>query len=406
MSRQLFLRFSLSPKQAVQWLHYDQQRIEQGSVEQEQLQSISDLSRESPAIVLLPGQLVTHCRTKLDNQSKLAIKALPYQLEEQLSSPIESLHLAISTPLDNWVSISVIERLKLETYLTLLAEAQIEIKACYADYQLLPDSELCGWQDADSVLIRGPGQGCSLDNKVFPAWWEQSVHSQQTDREEAGDEPASTNPQLTLFGHLETLPAGCVQQPAVDDLLLVMAENYLPKRCINLLQGLYLQKDPLLGRLELLRWPLTLLFIIALIHSLSLYTGNLATSQQLNQTKAAIEAEFRHSFPKARNLVKPHAQMKYQLSKLEQRYNQTSLLEAIDKVKPLFSNASIRPTGLNFQAESNTLKIQLKSTKQIPLDQIKQSLKHASSSITLTTFVPRGAGYESELTYSPVGGTR
>jgi len=398
MSKQIFIRFHLGAEQSVDWLLYDTQLIDQGSLKPEQLYKLAKISKQTPAIIILPGQQVLHCRSELEGKPALALKALPYQLEEQLSSPIEALHLACSTPIEGRVSVNLIERTLLDSYIDQLTLAQIEIKACYADYQLLPDTQLCGWQENGNILIHGPNLGCSLDSQLFPPWWQQIVSEAPL-----ADGCSTSNLQLDFYGDLAVIPKNCTQQPAVDNLLLLMAKHYEPQRSVNLLQGDYQPTDPLLNKLKLSLWPLTLLFLIAIACSLILYTENRQLAQQLEETRLQIKTEFRRSFPQARNLVRLRAQMQHQLSQLKIRYSQNSMLQLIDKTSPAIAESPVKTTRISYQAEKNSLTIQLTSPEASEITRLKKELEQTIPGITLTGAVKRGTHYESILTYKPAG---
>ncbi|MCV6591121.1 MAG: type II secretion system protein GspL [Marinobacterium sp.] len=402
MSRQLFIRFPLQPAKQIQWLLYDKQSVEQGYIEPDQLYTLAATSQQYPTIVLLPGQQVLECRTELEGNSRLALKALPFQLEEQLSSPIEELHLVYSNIKIGQVRVNLIKHSLMETWLAQLSEAGLEVRACYADRQLLPGNRLCAWTEADQVLIQGPDSGVTLPLSLLPAWW-QKYSAEQLSK---SDSELCTTGDVRLTLHtdnpeiVDKLSGEIQLQPPVDDLLLLMATYYKTENCLNLCQGTYRQRDRLLSQLTPLRWPLLLLLMISLLWSLSLHTDNRYKQQKLSQYKVAIKEQFRQSFPHARNLVRPRAQMQHQLQQLETRYQQSYLLQGIYELNPLLADAAIKTTRLSYSNHDRALQLQLETASSAGYSRLKDSLVIQPIAIQLTEPDQRGATVHFKLNYS------
>lgn len=162
-----------SPWQPVKWQ----------PVKRQQLAELVATSTRNPsdaiasAVFIIPGEAVTSRTIALPKGVKRHLQqALPYLLEDELASPIETLHIAsgeISG--DNKTLIFAIDKTLMADYLALATELALPLTAVIPDYLLLPTTttpQLANWHN--KTLIRLPdGTGMAFPAAATPQAIEQ-----------------------------------------------------------------------------------------------------------------------------------------------------------------------------------------------------------------------------------------
>ncbi len=322
-------------------------------------------------VVIVPGTevLLTGARVPGRNRQRL-LRAIPYALEEQLASDVESLHFAIGPAQgDDTYPVAVVDRARMDGWTALLAEHHIVANQCLPEMLALPLTE-DGWSlmvKGDDVLARtGPYTGFASDLETFPA-----LVALFDARNEA---PA----RACLFGD-GSLEIDDMYLDVVDpelQALEILGRGYVQGPTLDLLQGNYSRSEEW-GRI-LRPWKTTAALLVAglLLAGVSTGMNYFSLSKQQEQLAAEIEAVYRETFPKARRIVNPRAQMEQKLKELQRQAGgggQTAFLALLTDVgRILRSNKGVRIQGVTYR--DGRLDLQLMADNVQVLDQLKQAL--------------------------------
>lgn len=322
-------------------------------------------------VVLVPGEDVALQEARVPggrNRQRL-MRTIPFALEEQLASDVEDLHFAHGKALgDDRYPVAVVERQQMDAWANLLRDAGISAHQWVPETLALPRGE-AGWSllsDAERVLVRSgefSGFACDMDNLGV---------------------------MISLLAGGDRLPeracvygADAVQLIGVDveldtsklQQLDILARGWSQGPVIDLLQGAYSRREEW-GRL-LRPWKATaaLLLAGALLAGGSASVNYYRLTQLQRQLAADIEALYKQTFPDARRIVNPRAQMEQQLSQLQRRAGGGSA----DFLGMFAETASVvrSAQGISVQGASyrdGRLDLDLQADNLQLLDSLKQAL--------------------------------
>ncbi|MCU7914749.1 MAG: type II secretion system protein GspL [Candidatus Thiodiazotropha sp. (ex Gloverina cf. vestifex)] len=277
------------------------------------LAAAAELARGRRTLLLIPASevLITKVQLPTKNRQRL-MQAIPFTLETVLTQYVEQVHFAIgATDSDNITPVVVINRSRLDTWLSRLESAGIEPLGIYIDLLCLPLSQQHWslYHDDATLLVRtGPFEGFS----VGPASGVDLIQFalQQSETPPEALDVHQLEGAQSLSG-LETVEAKSHIIPLENQVQLteLMAGNLKEKQQINLLQGDYQRVD------KLKRWlPAAILAGIALLLTLVMNVTNYYSyKQQSAELDTRIRQVFQQAFPNIKRVVDPKVQMEQQL---------------------------------------------------------------------------------------------
>lgn len=372
--------------------------------------------------VLVPATEVLLAEVELPpmNRQRLA-RAVPFVLEEQLASDVESLHVAVGErDAAGRVASAVVARDILDTWLARLRTAGLQPDMVSPELFGVPrDDADDGWAlliDGNRALLRtGPQAGLGFDpDNLVP------VLSACLD--DAGETPPG---QLTVTvcadADFEDSPAYrelaelCAEQELALSLLrqtdedpvgdVVLAQGFDEQAAINLLQGDYSRKEQLEKLLRPWRPALILavLWLVVQFGLLGLEYNRFST--QHSELNEQITTLYRETFPEARKIVDPKVQMEQALQKLRSSAGgHSGLLFLLAGAGTVFNDTS----GLQLRSlrySDGKLDVDLRLPDLQALDRLKQALSgQAGLKVEIVSASSRDGKVESRIALS--GGRR
>ena len=348
MSESLVVRLGTSREQPVHWLVWS---VEQGEIIASGIlpsaQALGELKERAggrPVVVLVPGSSLILRRVTLPGRyGRQSHKALPYLLEEQVASDVESLHIAVLGHDGNQVDLAALDREQMQSWLAWLGEADLTSRKLLPDVLALPlPAE--GWaalQLGDEWLLRqGECQGMVAEAALLPLLLD-------------GEHPP-------IHAHT-ALPAGVSGQwQAADPELpmLLLARGALTSR-VNLLQGDFKPRSDLFKH-----WRPWRKVAIAAAVLLLMVLGNRGLDlYRLDASDKALKAEIRQVytriFPGETRIVNVRGQMEQHLRVLGQD-NRGGLLLWMTELAPVFAQVQgLKPQVIRFDADRRELRLQV-----------------------------------------------
>jgi general secretion pathway protein L len=312
MSGELFIRFE-GDAESASWLRL----AEDGAVAASGHGPLSEVKAAAAGyrlVVIIPAEEVLLCRAAVPVQKRrLLAQAVPYALEDQLAADVETLHFAFGQVVNDEVAVAVIDRALMDGWLARLREASLNPYALVAETLLLPWQE-GAWQLAcfenHCLLRNGEQSGFAMDAANTAVLVQQALA-----------EAEESKPQRLVVHGAAASPLGELEleiepQPLPDAILPWLASHYDERLAINLLQGSYSRRERL-GQYWR-PWRVAASLAVALL--LLQVGGTIADHQRLSSERVAlqeqIETIYRQTFPEARKVVNPKAQMENALKAL------------------------------------------------------------------------------------------
>lgn len=351
-------------------------------------------------IALAPGHDVVLTEATLPTRNrKRMLTAVPYALEEQLISDIETLHFALGS-IDKLgpVPVAVVERRHMQHWLDRLQAVELRPDA------LIPEQLALPWQpgswtvlvEARQMLVRsGALQGFAIDPDLAAVLLRSALQDAGDNRPQRLEIHACVAADPELAGIAADFGLELVAHACADPLAL-FAANYNAEHSINLLQGDYSRNEQL-GRL----WRPWRLTAVLLVGWLMLGVGtriidyrHLDHEQHALQDK--IEQVYRQTFPTDKNIVNPRVQMERHLAELGGG-NGTGFLELLTLAGPaLKATPGLEMKSLRSQNGELELELNMKDLQG--LDQLKQRLTAAGPlSVEIVSAASRDGKVEGRL---------
>lgn len=355
---------------AVSWLTPD------GKVSQGQLRDAAAQAGSQRLVILVPGEdvLLTAARIPGGRRQPM-LQALPYALEEQLASDPEELHFAVGAKsADNTWPVAVVAKAKMQQWLELLSEANIQPESMIPDTLAVPhaDGRITVWLDPAGLRVRTgrlAGYAVDPDNLQTALAAELAGHEDHQPqvfcldlRQEAVPSPCPALAESIAHTREQTSAAP----------LTVLAQGLHPDLSIDLLQGVYSRAPQWNKTWQYWRTPLALLLTFLLLQGASGLLSLAALRAESRTLSQRIEKVYRTTFPDARQVVNPKAQMEQRLKGLNTG-NQAGFLALAAALNPaLTQSAGHKILQIRFQNPQLDLTIETPDLRT--LEALKQRL--------------------------------
>ncbi|MGY8773686.1 type II secretion system protein GspL [Spongiibacter tropicus] len=345
MSERLLLSMPADGDLRIHWLHWSdstQQRLDTGSIEAGgSLDDLGERFAGVPCYVIAPGEWVSWQQVVLPKGGRVGLAALPFQLEEQLCSDLDSLHLVCGNIVANQPSdVLVVDRQRMDEWFALLKDSGLKVKSLLPDYAVLPENVVL--LDERRATVRLPAAAASLSTDNLSAWWQVA----------GGDvSPRCYSEQGAAIA--VSLPAESTQ--TYEQRLEQIARLFSPWP-MNLLSGDYRLKEESNVLWQRLRWPVVLAGLLLALHWLSLGLEIADSRRQIALYEQGIDDIYRDTFPGAR-IVNARSQMRSQLAALEGgNVEQSAFMPWLDRIaRASKGDSGIRLQQLNY--EKNAVKV-------------------------------------------------
>jgi general secretion pathway protein L len=366
---QLVVRLGSGPSDPISWIVYSTQEneiIASGELANAQdLSSLSERAGQRPITALVPTSDVLLKWVSLPAKAgRKALAAIPYMLEDEISSDINEQFFALGPKKGNKQAVAIVSREKLQSWLLCIEQAGLTCDKLIPDVLALPQARQ-GWalvELSGQLLIR-QDQWNGLQGEK--SWLVQAINhyaKQQTDplnlENYSGEE-------LAELSHvdLEKMPLELPMK-----VLAIGAGNVK----FNLLQGDFKTKKQANGDWK--KWRLA-----AALATLALLTTLIDKSIEQNhlsakrvQLSAQIKAEYKRAFPNAGAFRDVRKTMRSKMAALEQGGGGASMLLMLSQLSSAFSDSQVKPQTLRFDASRSELRMQAVANNYEALEQFKK----------------------------------
>jgi len=360
---------------SVQWLHWDSKlgySVGRGEARPSDLAKIAQQHSHSINVLITPGETVRSLNVKLPNKSKAAISTIPFQLEDQLCSKLEDLHIASGRVIDKQVCSLVVEHQKMRQWKTFSEQCEINFRYIVPDFSLLPTTADIGslWSDGQRILVNSnafQGSLSALAYQHFSATFWPNLKTQLAFYS-AGD-------------YLEEFPRETTRTNT--DLLNVLAQRFseIPSATlINLAQGEYQVASQ--SNLQLKRFfaPAIAAGLLALTLLALSITDNYQLEKKNKQLKTQMVSLYKVLFPRDRRVTDPYAQMRGKLKNSATDNNQ-NFLSWMALVAPALTQHKIKLVNLKYDTQPNVLRLQIEASDYNSLENLASAINQQSNTL-------------------------
>lgn len=352
--------------------------IQRGSLDE-----VAAQAHGASVIVLVPGIDVLLLTTQVPTANRQRIlKAVPYQLEDQLASDVGDLHFAVGDRAGSGhVPCAVVARVRMTEWVHRLREFNIQPDVLVADYLALP-IEPASWtlyKDADGVMVRvglQSGFFVELDNLVPML---EIALSEQGEQRPARLRILDADPD-TPMPELSALNIEFSHEPFDAQAFLTLARNVERNTALNLLQGDFSRREQL-GKMWRPWRPAAVLMAAFIVLHLALSTVDLIRDKRrLEQLRAEVKQVYLAAFPNEKTAPNPRAQMETHLKVLrgEKKGGGTGFLGILGGSASVLKNTP----GLELRSmryKDGKLDVDFTVRDLQVLDQLKQNLSQQAA---------------------------
>ena len=401
MSETLVIRLRASEAAPASWLIVDRSGVRSGAVHTGPLADALSLVENRSTVLLLPAGDVALAEPELPLRSGARLaQAVPFALEEQLASEVETMHFAVGARSAGAAGtpVAFVARSLMDRWQAACEAAGIHPDAAYADATAVPVSPgACTMLLDEGMLFvrRANAVPYALDANPLGAALDLALGDVTEAAENvvfyAGAAEYEAN-RDTIEG-LRSRTATLQVKLLPDGALPLLAAQVGSDAGVNLLQGPYAARSSLSARLREWRLPAALAAATALVFLASQGFSVWKLGQAEKKLDAEIVAVFSAAMP-GQKAVDPRAQMQGVLGSRGAAGG--ALLPAVSALATAIAQSpQAKVESLSFRG--NALELRLTAPTVEALDSIKQALSQGGLSAELQSATPRGQTVEGRL---------
>lgn len=364
MNEILLIRLGAQASDVIDWLVWsrsEREIIASGTLAgAEALGQLQERAGGRPVIALVPAADLLFKTVALPGRGgRQALKALPYLLEEEVATDVESLHLVVLQQQGNQVQLLAVDHQRMQQWLAWLSAAGLTAERILPDVLALPLATT-GWSAValrDLWLFRtGAWSGMQVEN----SWLGPLLQ---------GFDPP---PVIVSYSPLPVDVPGEWQSAPAELPLHLLVAGALESR-VTLLTGAY-RRQPEWQRL-LQPWRKVGLAVAVLA---ALWLGNqVLFLQQLQAEAKSVKAQtvtlYKQLFPGETKVINAKSQMTQHLKALDGKGATTSFVRQLMLLGPVFGQVpAVRPDLLRYDAARNEFRLQATAGSYQDFDRFRQ----------------------------------
>lgn len=375
MSEQLVVRLGSTLEDKLHWLVWsdsDQEIIASGTLDNaDSLSTLQQRAAHRAITLLVPSSDVLLKKVTLPSKaSRKALAAIPFMLEDELSSDIDNLFFAAGPKQGDQQAVAIVSHDKIQQWQQMVTDAGMQCEKMLPDVLALPDNEN-SWSLlslGDDLLVKqDKWQGLQGESLwVLPAI--EHMAKQQT-------QPVH----LTLYSELN-LPGNLanieLEQAPADMAMQILAKGALQHK-FNLLQGDYKVRKQ--SNQQWKKWR-----VAAVLGAIALTTSLIdkgVEAHLLNQQQAELQAqiakEYQRGFPNGGHYRNIKSKITDLMQKLQQGGGGVSMLAMLSQLSDAFAASELHPQAMRFNQNRSELRIQAEAKNFNAIEQFKAKAEAA-----------------------------
>lgn len=352
--QRLILRLGNDLESPVHWLVYNESEkeiIASGELPSAtSLDSLKEHADNSKVVALVPSSSVLLTSVTLPpNANRKVLSAIPFMLEEDVSSDINEQFVALGQREADTQHLAVVAKEKVIMWQSWLKEADIFCDAMYPDALALPtaDNTITLLQLEQQLIVRfSDHQGMEGE-----AEWLLPLVLAKAKQEEK---------HIQCYSEIDNLDEDAHEDLVFDyqELPLRLFSQHINETSINLLQGDFAVKRE--GNRTWQKWKL-----VATLAAVALVVNMVAKSIELNSIKsqrlelnANITETIEQAFPNIGAYRQARVAVQNEMRRLEQAGGGLGMLAIMSQLSGAFANSGVAPQTLRYDATRTELRMQ------------------------------------------------
>lgn len=348
------------------WSGHEQEIIASGVLDDaSELSSLSQRAGSRPITALVPGcDVLLKWVTMPAKASSKALSAIPYMLEEDLSTDIAEQFFAIGDKKSQQQAVAVVNRQKMQSWLDAIESAGLFCDKLLPDVLAVPFVENT-WSLVTlghlAMIRQDQWQGLQGDSIwVLPAI-EHFAKQQTTPLQVANH----SDQDISRLANVDVLP----QQLEMPMQLLAVGAL---KSSFNLLQGEFKAKKQNNGNWK--QWRVAA--VLAVVAFLVTFVDKQLELHRLETQSASLSeqmlTEYKRAFPNKSRPRQIRRAMENGLAQLERGGGSASMLAMMSQLTQAFQNSNVKPQTMRFDSARSELRLQAVAGQYEDLEQFKR----------------------------------
>lgn len=375
MTERLIIRLASKASHKNHWLIWsdsENEIIASGAVDNaEQLNALTEKAQYRQVVCLLPSVDVYIKEVVINGvYSRHIQQALPYLVEEELASDVETLHFSVLSKQADLLHVAICNKQKIIAWQAWLESAQISCKQFMPEGLALPVVQDGQWQ---AIQL---GNNWIIRESEQLAWGCESAMLAFMLESKLQDNPAQ---QIVSYS---PLPENCPGQWLHNGAVLAMellARGTLHNKT-NVLTGEF--KPEKEANKQLKKWRVTgiLSAVFVLLLMLNLHLKKTQVQAQTALVKLHVETVYQQAFPLQNKLkyVRIKKKIKTMLRSVDSGTAKSGFLQMLNELLPAFlENAQLKPTSIKFDSQKKEMRILISGDSFQAFEKLTSSLtKH------------------------------
>lgn len=386
MTDTLLIDFTTST-QSVNWVRFEgNKHLSSGT---DTLSNLVELSSNCQVVVWVPSDELTFTTITVPvGQTRHLDTIIPNLLEEEVAADIDELHFSVSkVSAEGQVNLAIIEKVVLEDWLNLFAEAGLTPNALLPDIYSLPMKENTWSMNIENnvcLLRTSPQLGHVFDVNNL-AFMYQMI---------SGDtQPNITAYTSTMIDKVQELPIEFAE--TLDKLAALPNATVLE---MNLLQGDFRPQSSLSRYWKQWKTVAILAAVVLGLHLSNVVGETWQLNQQITQTKSEVKALFHRTFPQEKRLVNVKAQTVQNIQALQAQQNDAGFLMLLQDIAPALQQMSnVSLSRINYERELSEIRLDVKAQQYNELEQLKTKIEQLGFESDLGSVSSEKGAYRARL---------
>ena len=354
MTERLIIRLASKASQKNSWLIWsdsENEIIASGEVDNaQQLNLLAEKAQQRTVICLLPSVDVSIRAITINGVfNRQMQQALPYLVEEELASDVDTLHFSVIAKQTDLLHVAICEKQKISTWLSWLETAQIRCRQFIPEGLALPVAADGKWravQLGNQWIVR---ENWNLGWSCEPEMLDLLISSKSKD---------DAMPQIESYS---PFAENSVAQwlPLSPMLPMEVLAKGTQNNKINLLTGEFKPKKESNKLLEKWRIPAILSITLFVFLLLNLYLKNLQVQKETLLVKQHVESVYKQALPLQSRLkyARIKKKIKSMLTGLEGEVD-SGFLSMLNELVPAFANnPQLKPGNIKFDSKKQEMRI-------------------------------------------------
>ncbi|MFT6732630.1 MAG: general secretion pathway protein L [Polaribacter sp.] len=386
------------------------------------LSCLADMAESKRVSLILSSQDVVASNLDIPNRNpKLMRKAIPFMMEDEVSTSVDSLFYAYKD-VDKNIPVSVrgIERDYLESLISQFESAEIKLEQILLEQDLLlaPEEGInILLEESNCSVINHNGQVWNCEPDDFSWLMQKQLADMQEKHSESpeavngtvSEESLAIAISLNIYssvdcsGLIRDLPVGrfAVKTIPIESKESLLMESFSSANVINLMQDEY---EPHKGRSELglfLTKMCTIaagLFIVFIIFQTSKIITLGEQKEQLDARKMTL---YKQAFPTRKvppSSARAVKNMRDHMKSLGSSSDSSGFLKILESSSQSLTDLDkVHPTNISYDITRNELRLDLIASNLVELDKFADALKSNGHQVERSSETQRGEGFSSRL---------